>query len=81
MEIWVKDLKTNQCWKLDEDTSKPVFLADGHTRFKDSTLSNIGNFRFYPCDPGREEAIRDERCHELEMDSEGYQYCLFDYTE
>lgn len=81
LEIWVKNLKTNQCWKMDEDSSKPVYMKDGQTMFKDSTLSKIGCFRFYPCDPGRAESIRDERCHQQEMETEGYQYSLFDYME
>ena len=78
MEIWVKDLKTNTSWVLDGDTTKLVYEKDGHPVFK---LADIGRFRFYPCDPGREEAIRDERCHELEMDAEGYQFSLFDFME
>lgn len=78
MEIWVKDIKTNNSWKLDEDTTKLVYEKDGHPVFK---LADIGRFRFYPVDPNSAEVVEKEHCHELEMDSEGYQYCLFDFME
>ena len=78
MEIWVKDIKTNNSWKLDGDTTKLVYEKDGHPVFK---LADIGRFRFYPVDPNSAEVIEKERCHELEMDSEGYQFSLFDFME
>ena len=78
MEIWVKDIKTNNSWKLDGDATKLVYEKDGHPVFK---LADIGRFRFYPVDPNSAEVQKQEHCHELEMDSEGYQYCLVDFME
>lgn len=78
METWIKDLKTNKIWKLDGDKTKLVYEQDGHPIFK---LSDIGRFRFYPCDPNSEEAFRAERCHQNEMNTEGYQFDIFDFKE
>ena len=76
MDIWVKDLKTGESWKLDDDSTKLVYRKDGQTQLK---LSEIGRFRFFPCDPNSIEEYRAKSCHEKEMNSIGYQYSLFDY--
>lgn len=78
METWIKDLKTNKVWKLDGDKTKLVYEQDGHPIFK---LSDIGRFRFYPCDPDHEAEFREERCKEIERNSEGYQFDIFDFKE
>ena len=76
MEIWVKDLKTGNSWKLDEDSTKLVYTKNGQTQLK---LSEVGRFRFFPCDPEKAEAYKKQQCHELEKNSLGYQFSLFDY--
>lgn len=76
METWIKDLKTNKVWKLDGDKTKLVYEQDGHPIFK---LSDIGRFRFYPCDPDKTDEFREERCKEIERNTEGYQFDIFDF--
>ena len=78
LDIWVKDLKTNTSWILDEDSEKIVYKKDGQTKFK---LSDIGRFRFFPCDPATIDMFKEEACHQKEMETEGYQFNFFDYEE
>ena len=76
MDIWVRDLKTGEKWKLDDDKNKIVHRENGHTQFK---LCDISRFRFFPCDPDHTEEFKAERCKELEKNARGYQYSIFDY--
>lgn len=65
MEIWVKDLKTGESWKLDDDENKIVYQKDGHSVFN---IRDLGRIRFFPFNPD-----------EAEKEREGYQLSIFDY--
>lgn len=80
MDIWVKDMRTGEKWILDDDPSKKVYKTRGGSKlhFK---LQDISCFRFYPCDPDHEAEFREERCKEIERNSEGYQFDIFDFKE
>ena len=76
MDIWVRDLKTGEKWKLDDDKNRKVYKDGEKTVFK---LEDVSCFRFFPCDPDHTEEFRRERCKEIERSSTGYQYSIFDY--
>lgn len=78
MDIWVKNLKTGEKWKLDNDKSKMVYKDGNRTMFQ---LRDISCFRFFPCDPDKTDEFREERCKEIEKNTEGYQFDIFDFKE
>lgn len=78
MEIWVKNLRTGEKWKLDNDKSKMVYKDGNNTMFQ---LKDISCFRFFPCDPDKADEFRQNRCKEIERNTEGYQFNIFDFKE
>ena len=32
-DAWVINNKTDECWKIDEDSSKPIYLLDGFPKY------------------------------------------------
>lgn len=47
-DTWVKNIKTGECWRLDGDETKPIYIKDGQTVIN---LTDISNYRFYPVCP------------------------------
>lgn len=47
-DTWVKNIKTGDCWRLDEDDTKPIYIKDGQTVIN---LADISNYKFYPVCP------------------------------
>ena len=67
MDTWVKNIKTGKTWKLDEDSTKPVYEINGQLQME---LRDISKYRFYPFNPDLEE-----------KEKEGYQLTIFDLEE
>ena len=48
-DLWAKDMKTGECFRVTRDKSKPIYIReDGTTQFD---LKDIATYKFYPCCP------------------------------
>lgn len=48
-DLWVQEVKTGKCWRLDHDETKPVYInKDGQTVFE---LDQVSQYKFFPCCP------------------------------
>lgn len=69
-DLWVKDLTTGDCWRLDHDTSRKVYIdSEGCQVYK----CDYGDIRFYPCCP------KDKP--KFESHTTGEQLNIFDYMK
>lgn len=70
-DTWVEKVKTKECWRLDHDSTKEVYLDDeGHTQFKDM---RVWDYKFYPCCPREAPKLVDDNDYE--------QTTIFDFME
>ena len=71
---WVQNKRTGECWRLDSDTSRPVYRsAKGGIIFRDGPASMV-NYNFFPCCP------KDEPKNE-NVPETGEQLSIFDFLE
>ena len=71
MEVWAENIKTKECWKLDYDSSKPIYYDyKGHTVM---SLEDVSKYRFYPICP-KEAPV-------FEVPEHGDQMTIFDFME
>lgn len=70
-DLWVQEVKTGKCWRVDNDSSKPVYMDEsGQTVFE---LADVSKYKFFPCCP--KEAPRFETKEDFE------QMNIFDFLE
>lgn len=71
IDEWVEDLKTGEAWRLDQDTSKPVYKsAAGALKFRDG-IGTIYRYKFWPCCP--------KQAPKNEAPETGRQLSIFDF--
>lgn len=71
IDEWVEDLKTGEAWRLDQDTSKPVYKsAAGALKFRDG-IGTIYRYKFWPCCP--------KKAPKNEAPETGMQLSIFDF--
>ena len=73
IDEWVEDLKTGEAWRLDQDTSKPVYKsAAGALKFRDG-IGTIYRYKFWPCCP--------KQAPKNEAPETGAQLSIFDFMD
>ena len=71
VDTWVEKIKTKECWRLDHDSTKEVYMDDEDVpQFK---TMKIWDYKFYPCCPRETPKIVDNNVYE--------QASIFDYLE
>lgn len=69
-DMWVQEVSTGNCWRLDKDNSKPVYIDEsGQTVFK---LEDVSKYKFFPCCP------KEKPKNELVVET-GEQMNIFDF--
>lgn len=48
-DLWVQDVKTKECWRVDHDSSKAVYLDENNRTVFD--LKDVAKYKFFPCCP------------------------------
>ena len=74
IDEWVEDLRSGECWRLDNDNNRPVYRTrSGELRFRDG-FGTISRFKFWPCCP-KTEPVR------TDIPETGKQFSIFDFME
>lgn len=69
LDIWVENIKTKECWRYDNDSSKDVYEMNGIPQYK----KDMSIYRFYPCCP---------RVRTMNLPKERFeQMTIYDYME